>query len=181
MCNADGLGPSSPQRSAKDCATGFERERLSNLLMRGIPPIIPPKANRRKPIACNYRCDRDRNSASSVSLVIGPWNYPYQLSLASAVAAMAAGCTVILKPSELTAHSSVLLAKLIKGIFDPSYFAFIEGRVPETRSRMRVRTNSSAIPLLCGLSTGMVRGIRPMSRAKRRVSCCRSCRYRSAI
>jgi len=51
--------------------------------MRGIPPIIPPKANRRKPIACNYRCDRDRNSASSVSLVIGPWNYPYQLSLAS--------------------------------------------------------------------------------------------------
>jgi len=131
LCNADGVGPSSPQRSVKDCATGFERERLSNLLMRGIPPIIPSKANQRKPIACNYRCDRDRNSASSVSLLIGPWNYPYQLSLASAVAAMAVGCTVIFKPSELTAHSSALLAKLIEGTFDPSYFAFIEGRVPE--------------------------------------------------
>lgn len=48
-----------------------------------------------------------------VSLVIGPWNYPYQLSLAPAIAAIAAGCTVILEPSELTMHTSAVLARLI--------------------------------------------------------------------
>ena len=37
-----------------------------------------------------------------VSLVIGAWNYPYQLSLAPAVSAIVAGCTVIIKPSELS-------------------------------------------------------------------------------
>lgn len=67
-----------------------------------------------------------------VTLVIGPWNYPYQLSLAPAIAAIAAGCTVILKPSELTMNTSAILAKLIGANFDPRWFAVIEGGIPET-------------------------------------------------
>jgi len=67
-----------------------------------------------------------------VSLVIGPWNYPYQLSLGPVVAAMAAGCTIILKPSELTMHCSTLLAKLINESFDQAYFTVVEGGIPET-------------------------------------------------
>ncbi|TDE10751.1 aldehyde dehydrogenase [Dyadobacter psychrotolerans] len=67
-----------------------------------------------------------------VSLVIGPWNYPYQLSLGPVVAAIAAGCTVILKPSELTAHSSGLVAKLINENFDRKYLAAVEGGIPQT-------------------------------------------------
>jgi aldehyde dehydrogenase (NAD+) len=67
-----------------------------------------------------------------VSLVIAPWNYPYQLSLNPAVAAIAAGCTVILKPSELTPKSSQLLANLITENFDREYFAVVQGAVPET-------------------------------------------------
>ncbi|MGJ5818729.1 aldehyde dehydrogenase family protein [Paludibaculum fermentans] len=67
-----------------------------------------------------------------VSLVIGPWNYPYQLSLCPVMAAMAAGCTIILKPSELTVHSSSLLAQLIRANFPAEYFAVVEGGVPET-------------------------------------------------
>jgi aldehyde dehydrogenase (NAD+) len=67
-----------------------------------------------------------------VSLVIGPWNYPYQLAIAPAVAAMAAGCTVVLKPSELAVHSSALIAKLVARTFDPKYFAVVEGGIPET-------------------------------------------------
>ncbi|GLU57122.1 aldehyde dehydrogenase [Dyadobacter frigoris] len=67
-----------------------------------------------------------------VSLVIGPWNYPYQLSLGPVVAAMAAGCTVILKPSELTANSSGLVAKLINENFDRKYLAAVEGGIPQT-------------------------------------------------
>lgn len=60
-----------------------------------------------------------------VGLVIGPWNYPYQLSLSPAVAAIAAGCTVVLKPSELTAHCSALLARLIAETFDPGFFTVV--------------------------------------------------------
>lgn len=67
-----------------------------------------------------------------VSLVIGAWNYPYQLSLAPVVAAMAAGCTVILKPSELPAATSSVMAKLINAAFEPEYFQAIEGGVEET-------------------------------------------------
>jgi aldehyde dehydrogenase (NAD+) len=67
-----------------------------------------------------------------VSLIIGPWNYPYQLTLAPTVAAMAAGCTVILKPSELPLHCSRLLAKLVNENFDQNYFVVIEGGIPDT-------------------------------------------------
>ncbi|MCD9026800.1 aldehyde dehydrogenase family protein [Luteimonas sp. BDR2-5] len=67
-----------------------------------------------------------------VSLVIGPWNYPYQLTLTPIVAAIAAGCTVVLKPSELTPHSSGLIARLLREAFDPRFLAVVEGGIPET-------------------------------------------------
>lgn len=65
-------------------------------------------------------------------LVIGAWNYPYQLSLAPAVAALAAGNTVILKPSELPKNTSSTMASLINENFDPGLFKVIEGGIPET-------------------------------------------------
>lgn len=67
-----------------------------------------------------------------VCLVIGAWNYPYQLSLAPAVAALAAGNTVILKPSELPAETSKVMAQLINSSFDPAIFKVVEGGVEET-------------------------------------------------
>ncbi len=67
-----------------------------------------------------------------VSLVIGAWNYPYQLSLAPMVAAMAAGCTVILKPSELPVKTSSVMAKIISENFSTEYLAVIEGGVQKT-------------------------------------------------
>ena len=67
-----------------------------------------------------------------VSLIIAPSNYPYQLSLNPVVAALAAGCTIILKPSELTSNCSRVLANLIRQQFDQEYFAVVEGGVPET-------------------------------------------------
>jgi len=67
-----------------------------------------------------------------VSLVIGPWNYPYQLTLTPVVAAIAAGCTIVLKPSELTPFSSSLIAALLRENFDPRFLAVVEGGIPET-------------------------------------------------
>lgn len=67
-----------------------------------------------------------------VSLIIGAWNYPYQLSLAPAIAAIAAGNTVVLKPSEIPANTSRVLAKLINSNFDPEFFLVVEGGIKET-------------------------------------------------
>jgi aldehyde dehydrogenase (NAD+) len=74
-----------------------------------------------------------------VSLVIGAWNYPYQLSLGPCVAAMAAGCTVVLKPSELPAQTSAIMAKIVGEAFDPRYFAVVEGGVDETTRLLEQR------------------------------------------
>jgi aldehyde dehydrogenase (NAD+) len=67
-----------------------------------------------------------------VALIIGAWNYPYQLTLAPVVAAMAAGNTIVLKPSELSAHTSGILARLINNAFEYQYFKVVEGGVKET-------------------------------------------------
>ena len=72
-----------------------------------------------------------------VSLIIGPWNYPYLLSLAPTVAAIAAGCTVILKPSELTRSTSAAIARLINNNFDPGFLKVVEGGVPETQELLK--------------------------------------------
>ncbi len=72
-----------------------------------------------------------------VSLIIGAWNYPYLLSLAPMVPAIAAGNTVILKPSELPANTSAAMAKVIADAFDSNYIATVEGGVEETTALLR--------------------------------------------
>lgn len=67
-----------------------------------------------------------------VSLIISAWNYPYLLSLAPMVAGMAAGCTVVLKPSELPLRTSAVLATIISDNFSPEYIGVVEGGIPET-------------------------------------------------
>lgn len=72
-----------------------------------------------------------------VCLVIGAWNYPYQLSLAPAIAAIAAGNTVVLKPSELPTHTAGAMAKIVKENFDPAFFTVVEGAVEETQELLK--------------------------------------------
>ncbi len=74
-----------------------------------------------------------------VSLVIGAWNYPYQLSFAPVVAAIAAGNTVILKPSELPSNTSRIMAELINAHFDTAFFHVVEGGIPETTALLEQR------------------------------------------
>jgi len=60
-----------------------------------------------------------RFEAKGLSLIISPWNYPINLSLSPLVSAIAAGCPVLLKPSEQTPHSSDLLHEMLAEIFPP--------------------------------------------------------------
>ncbi len=69
-----------------------------------------------------------------VSLVIGAWNYPLQLAINPALASMAAGNCTIVKPSEMTPHTSELIAEIINSFFDPGYLKVIEGDAEITQS-----------------------------------------------
>ncbi|MEM9482185.1 MAG: aldehyde dehydrogenase [Cyanobacteria bacterium P01_F01_bin.116] len=62
-----------------------------------------------------------------VVLIIGPWNYPFQLMVSPLVGAIAAGNCAILKPSEHAPNTSSVVANLIADTFAPSYIKVFEG------------------------------------------------------
>ncbi|NJK67657.1 MAG: aldehyde dehydrogenase [Microcoleus sp. CSU_2_2] len=64
-----------------------------------------------------------------VVLIIGPWNYPFQLMISPLVGAIAAGNCALLKPSEIASHTSEVVADMISKTFDPAYVAAVEGGV----------------------------------------------------
>lgn len=72
-----------------------------------------------------------------VSLIIGAWNYPYQLTLLPLVSALAAGNTAILKPSEIPSETSRVMAKLLNENFDKAYLHVVEGGIPETTALLK--------------------------------------------
>ncbi|HMN21406.1 MAG TPA: coniferyl aldehyde dehydrogenase [Ottowia sp.] len=61
--------------------------------------------------------------------IVGPWNYPLQLTLGPTAAALAAGNRVLLKPSEFTPRTSALLAELVARHFAPEELAVVQGGV----------------------------------------------------
>ena len=72
-------------------------------------------------------------------LVIGAWNYPIQLSFAPVIAALAAGNTVILKPSELAENSAQCMADIVAIYFSPKLFTVVQGGVEETTALLAER------------------------------------------
>ena len=59
--------------------------------------------------------------------IIGPWNYPLQMTLGPAIAALAAGNRVMLKPSEIAPHTAAQLAAAIAQFFTPDEFCVVQG------------------------------------------------------
>lgn len=70
-------------------------------------------------------------------LIISPWNYPLALALTPLVGAMAAGNCAVIKPSEMSAHTSALLHSLLSEIFDEAYISVIEGEADTTQSLIK--------------------------------------------
>ncbi|MFJ1267595.1 aldehyde dehydrogenase [Legionella lytica] len=73
------------------------------------------------------------------TLIIGAWNYPYQLTFAPLVAAIAAGNTSIIKPSELPPNTSAAIAQIINQHFDPAYLYVAEGDTEITQTLLSHR------------------------------------------
>ncbi|WP_050182000.1 aldehyde dehydrogenase [Domibacillus robiginosus] len=60
-------------------------------------------------------------------LIIGPFNYPFQLVMEPLIGAVAAGNTVIVKPSESTPHTSAVVKTLLEETFEPGFIGVQEG------------------------------------------------------
>ncbi|HWO98195.1 MAG TPA: aldehyde dehydrogenase [Bacillus sp. (in: firmicutes)] len=69
-----------------------------------------------------------------ITLIIAPWNYPFQLQLAPLVGAIGAGNCAVLKPSELTPAVASLLSELIRSAFDEEYVAVIKGGIETSQA-----------------------------------------------
>ncbi len=63
------------------------------------------------------------------SLIISPWNYPYQLTIAPLIGAIAAGNVAVIKPSEMAPHTAIVLEKLVNENFAPEYLHVRNGGV----------------------------------------------------
>ncbi|AUC81245.1 aldehyde dehydrogenase [Lacinutrix sp. Bg11-31] len=99
-----------------------------DLMIKNITKWSKPK--RVLPALMNFpSTDRLYSEPYGQALIIAPWNYPYQLAIAPMVAAIAAGNTVVLKPSELTPNTSALLKKIIETVFKPEHVSVVEGGV----------------------------------------------------
>src|SRR6185503_6519845 len=62
-----------------------------------------------------------------VVLIIGPWNYPFQLLINPLIGAIAAGNCVVLKPSEFASATDAVMKKIIEDVFSPEYILYVQG------------------------------------------------------
>jgi len=76
-----------------------------------------------------------------VSLIVGPWNYPFQLVMSPLVGSIAAGNCAVVKPSHVTSRVSAVIEELIGSTFRPEYISAVPGPgssvVPELMKRYR--------------------------------------------
>jgi len=83
--------------------------------------------------------DRIHSEPYGTTLIIAPWNYPYQLALAPLIGAVAAGNTVVLKPSELTPNTSQILEEIMLEVFDEHHVKVIQGGVSVAQELLALR------------------------------------------
>ena len=62
-----------------------------------------------------------------VVLIMSPWNYPFQLTVAPLIGAISAGNCAVVKPSAYSAATSALIRRMIDELFEPGYIACVEG------------------------------------------------------
>ena len=71
-----------------------------------------------------------------VVLIIGPWNYPFQLLINPLIGAIAAGNCVVLKPSEFAPATDAVMKMIIQDVFPPEYILYVQGDGAEVIPKM---------------------------------------------
>ena len=73
------------------------------------------------------------------ALIIAPWNYPFQLVMAPLIGAIAAGNTVVIKPSELAPATASVIENIISNVFNKEYIAVIQGDIDVNKALLEER------------------------------------------
>lgn len=81
------------------------------------------------------------NEPKGVCLLISPWNFPLNLTFGPLVSAIAAGNTVIIKPSEMTPNIAKVMAEMVADLFDENEIALIEGEVEVSQELLKLPFN----------------------------------------
>ncbi len=97
-----------------------------NYLIKNIKMLAGTKKVR-TPVTQFPSASRIYKEPYGIVLIMAPWNYPLQLSLAPLAGAIAAGNCMILKPSEYAPCSSKVIGKVIREVFPEKYIAVVEG------------------------------------------------------
>ena len=88
----------------------------------------------RTPLAQYVSRSYTKPSPYGVTLIMSPWNYPFMLTIEPLADALAAGNTVILKPSAYSPNTTQIIKKIIDECFDEKYVALVSGGRAENTS-----------------------------------------------
>ncbi|KAK2827847.1 hypothetical protein FQN49_007281 [Arthroderma sp. PD_2] len=72
-------------------------------------------------------------------LVIGAFNFPFLLTFGPVIGAIAAGNTVVIKPSEVSPHCAAVTQEIVEAALDPSCVSVVQGSIPETKALLAER------------------------------------------
>jgi aldehyde dehydrogenase (NAD+) len=93
-----------------------------------------------RPVLVNFpSTNRIYREPYGTVLIMAPWNYPFQLVFSPLIGAIAAGNTVVIKPSEHSAHTSKVVSEIIAAVFDPGHVTVVEGEVAIAARLLRER------------------------------------------
>ncbi|KAJ5871444.1 uncharacterized protein N7529_003797 [Penicillium soppii] len=90
-------------------------------------------------LAFKFMNPKIRKDPLGCVLVIGAFNFPFQLTLGPVIGAIAAGNTVVIKPSENAPRSAAVMQKIIEASLDPSCYTIVQGGIPETQALLAER------------------------------------------
>lgn len=107
-----------------------------NYMLRHIPAFSKEKCVH-TPLAQFHAKSYKKPSPYGTVLIMSPWNYPFLLTVEPLVDAIAAGNTVILKPSAYSMHTSALIQKMISECFDPAFVSVVTGGRAENTALLK--------------------------------------------
>ncbi|MGM5468893.1 aldehyde dehydrogenase family protein [Flavobacteriaceae bacterium LMO-SS05] len=82
-----------------------------------------------------------KHEPKGVCLILSPWNFPVNLTFGPLVSAIAAGNTVVLKPSEMTPNASKVMSSLVKEVFKEDEVVLIEGEADTAQELLKLPFN----------------------------------------
>lgn len=107
------------------CEVGLTLDEIRYMIKK--TPRFAKKKHVRTPLSQAVSSSYTLPSPYGVTLIMSPWNYPFMLTMDPLADAIAAGNTVIVKPSAYSPHTSKIIETIIHECFDEKYVAVVTG------------------------------------------------------